>query len=302
MHFEKLDLNLLAALDVLLEECNITRAASRLNITQSAMSGILKRLRTYFDDELLVQVGRTMQPTPYALELQEPVREVIHKIRTTITTQRVFDPATSKRHFRITSADFAITVLLRDVLRSLQHEAPHLTFEFFNPYDLPDQLLGQGEAGFLIIPERYTVAEHPSELLFEEEYVCVVCQDNRLIDDKITLEQYKEMGHVTVGLGKNRSLSIEDWFLKKHNIERRVEVVSNSFNALPPLIVGTDRIATMHKRLAQYFEQYLPIKILATPIELPKMREHLQWHQTVDNDPVHRWVRKKIQQHASQLK
>jgi DNA-binding transcriptional LysR family regulator len=301
MRFEHLDLNLLVALDILLEECNITRAAERLNMTQSATSGVLRRLRTFFDDDLLVQVGRKMLPTPYAEELREPVREVMLKIRSTIITKQAFDPSTSKRHFRIVSADFAITVLLSGVLRTLQKEAPHLTFEIINTFHQPENLLERGEADFLIVPERYTVEGHPSELLFVEEHVCVVCRDNTLVGEQITFEQYLEMGHVTVGFGSSRKLSIEDWFIKKYHITRRIEVITSDFNTLPQLVVGTQRIATMHKRLAQYYAQYLPIRLMPTPVKLPAMREHLQWHRALANDPLHRWVREKIQTAANKL-
>lgn len=301
MRFEHLDLNLLVALDILLEECNITRAAERLNMTQSATSGILRRLRTFFDDELLVQVGRKMLPTPYAQELREPVREVMLKIRSSIITKQAFDPSTSKRHFRIVSADFAITVLLSGVLRTLQQEAPHLTFEILSAFHQPENLLERGEADFLIVPERYTVEGHPSELLFVEEHVCVVCRDNPLVGEHVTFEKYMQMGHVTVGFGSSLKLSIEDWFIKKYNITRRIEVISSDFNTLPQLVVGTQRIATMHKRLAQYYVQYLPIRLVPTPVKLPAMREHLQWHRAMANDPLHRWVREKIQAAAREL-
>ena len=96
MRFHHLDLNLLVALDVLLDEQNITRAAERLHMTQSATSGVLGRLRSFFEDELLVQVGRRMQPTPYALELASPVREVLMTIRSSITAfSRLHPPATT---------------------------------------------------------------------------------------------------------------------------------------------------------------------------------------------------------------
>jgi DNA-binding transcriptional LysR family regulator len=252
MRFEHLDLNLLVALDILLEECNITRAAERLNMTQSATSGVLRRLRTFFDDELLVQVGRKMQPTPYAQELREPVREVMLKIRSSIITKRAFEPSTSKRHFRIVSADFAITVLLSGVLRTLQREAPHLTFEILSPFLQTENLLERGEADFLVF-------------------------------------------------GSSQKLSIEDWFIKQYDITRRIEVITSDFNTLPQLVMGTQRIATMHQRLARYYAQYLPIRLLPTPVKLPAMREHLQWHRALENDPLHRWVREKIQTAAHDL-
>lgn len=295
MRFEHLDLNLLVALDVLLDECNITRAAERLNMTQSATSGVLKRLRTFFDDELLVQVGRTMQPTPYALELQGPVREVMLKIRSSIITKRTFDPSTNKRHFRLISADFIITVLLRDVLRSMQEEAPGLTFEILSPFTINELRMERGEVDLMLVPKRYTVEGHPSELLFEEEHVCVVCGKNSQVGEQISFEQYIEMGHVSVGFGSSRQLSIEDWFMKQYDVQRRIEVITSDFNTLPQLVLGTNRIATMHKRLAEYYAQFLPIRLLPTPVELPTMQEHIQWHRAMETDPLHRWVREKIQ-------
>lgn len=127
MRFNHLDLNLLVALDVLLEEQNITRAAERLHMTQSATSGVLARLRTYFEDELLVQVGRKMQPTPYATELAKPVREVLLTIQSSITAKPVFDPATSKRHFRLVTSDYLISVLFaRDPEHSPASAQHHL--------------------------------------------------------------------------------------------------------------------------------------------------------------------------------
>jgi LysR family nod box-dependent transcriptional activator len=301
MRLEHLDLNLLVALDVLLEECNITRSSERLNMTQSATSGILKRLRIYFEDDLLVQVGRNMQPTPVALELQEPVRDVMLKIRSSIVNRQTFDPSVSKRHIRIISADFAITVLLSKVILDLQHEAPGISFEILNPYQQAENMLARGEVDFLLLPERYTSKDHPSKMLFVEEHVCVVWKGNSLVDDQISFAQYIDMGHVSVGFGSKRELSIEDWFMKQYDVQRRIEVISCDFNTLPQLVVGTNRIATMHQRLAEYYAQYLPIKLIPTPVKLPVMREHLQWHRVMENDPLHRWVREKIQAAAAAL-
>ena len=109
------------------------------------------------------------------------------------------------------------------------------------------------------------------------------------------------MGHVSVGFGSGRQLSIEDWFMKQYDVIRRIEVISNDFNTLPQLVIGTNRIATMHKRLAQHYAQYLPIRLLPTPVTLPVMREQIQWHRAMENDPLHRWVREKIQLAAKQL-
>src|SRR5215468_4155230 len=115
MHFHQLDLNLLVALDALLVERNITEAGKRVHLTQSAMSGALARLRQYFGDELLVQVGRKMVPTPLGESLIEPVREILIKVKTTIETRPGFDPAASTRRFSLMMSDFCATVLMLNV-------------------------------------------------------------------------------------------------------------------------------------------------------------------------------------------
>lgn len=89
--------------------------------------------------------------------------------------------------------------------------------------------------------------------------------------------------------------------MKQYDVTRRIEIISNDFNTLPQLVVGTERVATMHKRLARYYAKYLPIRILPTPVELPVMNECLQWHRAMENDPLHRWVRNKLQVAAENL-
>ncbi|MGE8371334.1 MAG: LysR family transcriptional regulator [Pseudomonas putida] len=294
MRFHHLDLNLLVALDILLEEQNITRAAERLHMTQSATSGVLGRLRTFFEDELLVQVGRKMQPTPYALELAKPVREVLLTIRSSITAKPVFEPASSKRHFRLVTSDYLISVLFAQVIQKIHQQAPHITFEMISPGDNSAELLMRGEVDMMIVPERYLIDGHPAQLLFEEDHVCVIWRHNRDVGEQLTLEQYMDMGHISVGFGRNRHLSIEDWFMNQYGFNRRLEVITNDFNTLPQLVVGTQRIATMHRRLAELYAGYLPLRILPAPVKIPVMREFMLWHRSMDGDPMHRWLRERI--------
>jgi LysR family nod box-dependent transcriptional activator len=294
MRFNHFDLNLLLAFDVLLEEQNITRAAERLSMTQSATSGALGRLRQYFEDELLVQVGRKMVPTPYALELVPKVRELLMTLRSSIVAKPVFEPALSKRHFRVITSDYLISVLLAQVIERVQHVAPHITFEILGPSGASEALLMRGEVDLMIVPERYVQSEHPSQLLFEEQHVCVICRQNHQIGETLSLEQYMSMGHVSVAFGRNRHLSIEDWLMSRYSFKRRLEVITHDFNTLPQLLVGTQRIATMHRRLAERYATYLPLRLLDPPIELPLMREYMVWHRTLDQDPVHVWLRSQL--------
>lgn len=294
MRFNHFDLNLLLAFDVLLEEQNITRAAERLSMTQSATSGALSRLRQYFQDELLVQVGRKMVPTPYALELVPKVRDVLMTLRASIVAKPVFEPALSKRHFRVITSDYLITVLLAQVIETVQRNAPHITFEILGPSGSSDELLMRGEVDLMIVPERYVHDEHPSQMLFEEEHVCVICRHNVQVGESLSLEQYMDMGHVSVAFGRNRHLSIEEWLMSRYSFKRRLEVITHDFNTLAQLLVGTQRIATMHRRLAERYANYLPLRLLEPPMELPLMREYMVWHRSLNQDPVHQWLREQI--------
>ena len=270
-------------------------------MTQSATSGVLGRLRTYFEDELLVQVGRKMQPTPFALELVHPVREVLLTIKSSITAKPVFAPTTSKRHFRLVTSDYLISVLFAQVIQKIHQEAPNITFEMLGPGDNSGELLIRGEVDLMIVPERYIIEGHPSQLLFEEEHVCVVWQGNTQVGDSLTLEQYMDMGHVSVGFGRTRHMSIEEWFMNQYGFNRRLEVITNDFNTLPQLVVGTQRIATMHQRLARLYAEYLPLRILPPPVRIPVMREFMLWHRSVDGDPMHRWLRERISEFIQHL-
>lgn len=190
MRYQHLDLNLLVALDVLLDEQNITRAAGRLHMTQSATSGVLNRLRTYFEDDLLTQVGRKMRPTPLAEELREPVRDVLMKIQTSIARRPVDEPATSKRHFRIMASDYVINVMLKDALQTVHLQAPNMTFEFFSPDAQSTGMLNRGELDIIVAPERFMAADHPAEALFDEEFVCLAWADNPHTGEALTLDAW----------------------------------------------------------------------------------------------------------------
>ncbi len=178
MDLHLFDLNLLVALDALLTERNVTRAGNRLNLSQSAMSGALARLRHYFHDELLVPVGRQMALTPVAEELVEPVRDILLRIRGTLGSKPQFHPQTATRHISLAVSDYVAEILMADVLRRARREAPHITFELRGVGRRATEDLESGELDFLISPEGYVSAAHPTDVLFEDTYTCVVWADN----------------------------------------------------------------------------------------------------------------------------
>src|SRR6185437_4599317 len=156
MHFRNLDLNLLVALDALLLERNITLAGKRVHLSQSAMSGALSRLREYFGDELLTQIGRKMIPTPLGESLAVPVKKVLLEIRATVAAQPTFDPGTANRTFRLMMSDYVSTVLMSTALPVIERLAPHVNIEILsNDVASPFDELDHAEIDLLIMPQPY---------------------------------------------------------------------------------------------------------------------------------------------------
>ncbi len=301
MDFKGLDLNLLIALNVLLQEKNITRTGERIHLSQSATSSALARLRSFFSDELLVQIGHKMVLTPLAEDLIAPTRELLLQAQAILDRTPCFEPATSKRKFSIMLSDYVGTVLMPAAIRRIQKEAPAVCVEMVPLIDSPAEALERGDVDFLIIPEVNMSSLHPSETIFEDEYACVLWSENREVGKTITLAQYLSMGHVAVLFGKMRSPTFDEAFLSRGGNTRKIEVVAMDFNQVPQLVIGTSRLATMHRRLARFYTSQLPLRIVDLPIALPPLVEKLQWHQYRDSDPGHRWFRGVLRETAGLL-
>lgn len=292
MRLDKFDLNLLLAFEVLIEERNVTRAARRLNLTQSAMSGALRRLRDAFSDEILVQQGKKMFPTAAALALAPEVSSVIADLRRLIAQGMAFDPQTSERKFRFVTSDYIAIVLIGPLLEQLQHEAPRIRLELTHP--APDVIgrLDDGTIDLVIAPERFLAGDNPRELLLEERHVVVGWTGNPALGVPLTRETYESLGHVVVDLTKGGTFA--ENFLREHSDRRRVEVTCPDFSAVAWLLPGTNRVALMHERLARIMARFLPLRICEPPVDLPVMREMILYHRANAEDPALAWFRKRL--------
>lgn len=290
MRFNKLDLNLLVALDAMFTLRSVSRAAEQLHMSQSALSSSLARLREYFDDELLVQVGRQMELTPRAEVLREAVRDVLVRVDTTITAMPSFDPTQSDREFRVFVSDFTMAVLMPHVLALAQEEGSTARFDLLPQTRQPQRTLEHGDADLLVVPHEYCSPDHPNERLFDEEFCCVVWNGSRIARAGVTLEEYEAAGHVVMQPpGMDRSF--ENRFMQESGVKRRVEVTSFSFLTVPYLVVGTERVATVHRRLARQVRRGLPLTLLPLPMPMASMTQTMQWHKYRTQDPGLVWLR-----------
>ena len=257
MRFNKLDLNLLVALDHLLNLRSVSGAAARMNMTQSAMSNALLRLREYFGDDLLVKIGRRMELTPRGEALKDAVRDVLVRVEWTIATTADFDPARSDRQFNVLVSDYTLATLMPKVLSLCRKSASTVRFNFLHQVDGPERLLERGDVDLLIIPKEFCSRQHPFEIILEEEFCAIVWSGGRLAREKLTRRSFVEASHVVMQ-APGGAPSLESVFFKQHDLVRRTDITTYSFSTMPLLVVGTDRVATIHRRLAHQAARTLP--------------------------------------------
>lgn len=300
MRFHGLDLNLLVVLDVLLDEQNITRAGERLHLSQPATSAALSRLRSYFEDDLLVQIGRKMVRTPMGETLAQPIRDLLIQTRSTLEKRSSFQPELSNRTFKLMASDYVGMVLMPEVSARLNAIAPLCSIELFSPGDDAMREIERGYVDFLLLPDAHILKEHPCTSLFNDAYVCVVCRDNG--PQTLSFDDYKTFGHVLVRWGtEHRAPMVDDNFLRRFDFVRKVEVITNTFNSVPPYLIGTRRIATMHRRLAERWARYLPLRILPTPWAAPPITIAMQWNKYQQHDSGLAWLRNLIIETAASM-
>lgn len=290
MRFKGLDLNLLAALDILIEERSVSRAADRLHMSQPAMSAALRRLRDYFNDPILASHGKKMIPTPHALRLRGMVSELLTAVEQMISVSTRFDPATSRRRFRIGTSDYLSIVVFTKLVPRLQVVAPNITLELVQPSDRMAAALDQGDLDLVISPAEHTAPDHPTELLFEERHVVAGWSGNPAFATPMTEEVFFAAGHVVVEIGRLRPTSFAETLLRDHGKQRTIEVMVSSFAVAPEMLINTNRLAVMHERLAQAYSSRLPLSYAELPFDFPVMREMLQYHTTRADDPGLRWL------------
>ncbi|RBP47168.1 LysR family transcriptional regulator [Arenicella xantha] len=290
MRFKGLDLNLLVALDALLDEKSVTKAAQRVHLSQPAMTAALGRIRDYFDDPILKLHGKRMVPTSHALRIQNDLKRVLGSVDSLISKTALFEPSTSSRKFIITASDYVSHVVFVPLLRRLKSIAPHIQVELIPPADSTHELLSQGVIDFVCLPSQMLAPEFPSEYLFQERFVVVGCKTNPVFKNDLSEEQFYESGHVVVKLGRLRPQSVSDQSLEARKKMRDTDVLVSSFHLAPEMVVNTDRITVMHERLAKIFAERLPIAITDVPFTFPIFEEYVQYHNTRVDDPGIRWM------------
>jgi DNA-binding transcriptional LysR family regulator len=282
---ERLDLNLMLMLHVLLEERNVTRAAARMSVGQPAMSASLSRLRRLLSDDLLVRRGRGMVRTPVAEGLAEQVAVALAGMQRAIVERRTFDPATSNATFSILASDHVALVLLHPLTRRLEAQARHVRLQV-RPI-LPDfgERLRTGTADLAILPRE--IAAHTEGLrgstAFVDDYVYVADRANRDARQARTWPDFARLPHLGDGSEYPPAAA-----------GRLQDVTNQRFLLSAYLVVGTGLVALVPQRLATDLAQRIDIAILPPPTPLRPTTETMYWSARTEDDAAHRWLREQL--------
>lgn len=301
MRFKGLDLNLLVVFEALMETRSVTRAAERINLTQPATSAALRRLRTYFGDDIVVAVGKRMHPTPFAEALFPQIQESLRGVERAIITPASFDPATTTRTFRIIASDYIMVAVLVPLSARLVTSAPNIRLEIIQPSEASVADLEQGRVDLMITPEPYLAAWHPSEILFEEKQVVVGWAGNPIFEQGLTEEGFFAAGHVTVSMGSARIHAFADSHLAHIGRQRRIEITVSSFASVPWFLQGTTRLAVLHERLIPAIISRFDLRCAPVPFPFPKLQEMVQFHEARAGDEGLRWLRRELAITADQI-
>jgi len=306
-NLNRFDLNLLVALDMLLNERSVTRAADRLCVTQPALSGSLQRLRFHFDDQLLVRVGREMELTPKARALIEPVRNALLQVDAALETEAKFDPQTADRTFRVAMSDYCVLVFLPIILRALEAKAPHIRLVVENVFGPSFSRLEGGDTDLIVTHDDRTIfGRFGAEInlntaaLFEDRFVCVVDR-NHPAGEHLTRDDYLGYNHIIADFGAN-VMTVEEAEMRRQGVMIKEKLLVPSFTSLLFQLSGTTLIATVQSKLAALLAPNLPVRVLDPPVSLGPLRETLIWHDRNKDDPAHVWLRGLFLEAAAELR
>ncbi len=292
-HGDDLDLHHLQAFDVLLREHNLTRAAQILNVTQPGLSKTLARLRRYFGDPLFVRVPSGMEPTPKALELGEPVRAILERMRTLRSAHVPFDPRLSNRVFRFCVVDAGLIKLLPSLLGLLRDKAPHVRLQAIQiDTQHLESRLESGQLDFAMGSFPALVNGIHKRPLWTETYVCMVKKGHPRLGPAPSPQAFADEKHVlvsTLAIGHAHLLAERaiEAAVPPENIVCRVPM----FIAAAIVAKHTDAVATLPLSIAGVLAEELGLDVIEAPIDLPKIEIAQYWHERFHRDPGHQWMR-----------
>ena len=294
MNLRGLDLNLLVVFDAVLVEGNLSRAADRIGMSQPAMSNALARLRAALDDPLFVRRGNGMEPTIRARQLANPIRQALDVLQAGLSTGSEFDFRTANRSFSIATEDFGEVVIMPRLMNWLSSVAPSIQVRIAS--ERATAGLNETRRGKVDIALDYIPIEGDElavQQLMAETRVCVARTDHPRVIEGMSMEAYLSLPHIVL----NRKIpggAVVSRELARRGLVRNIAMEVPHYLSMPAVLLQTDFVSTMPRRVAQVVAQHYGLKMVRLPLEAPDMLIYMSWNKAQTSDPAHRWFRESI--------
>ncbi|WP_244543567.1 LysR family transcriptional regulator [Bosea sp. CRIB-10] len=293
MDTRNLDLGLLVTLETLLAERNVTRAASRLNLSQPALSARLARLRDAFGDPLLIPGQRGMVLTQRALELMEPLHEALEGVRRVVEQGAPINPETLRATVMIAASDYVQYALLARYSVVLRTEAPmvRIAWRALDVMALTTQL-ERGEVDLALARPEEAPAAMRQRRLYEEEYVVVARQRHPAVHGVLDLDLFCALDHVVVSKLGGGFAGPTDGALEAIGRRRTVALSTSGFLIVPEIVSRSDMVAVIPRRIADGWSDR--VQVLKPPLHIPGFAIASIWHERTTNHPAQSWLRDRL--------
>jgi DNA-binding transcriptional LysR family regulator len=293
MTMSELDLNLLRVLVAIDEKRSVSAAAIQLKRSQPSVSFALGKLREFFADPLFVRSGNTMQPTPRAIEIMGPVRDVLSRIGMEIVAVPTFEPAASHQPVVLALSDVGEVVFLPAILQQLRRRAPGASLRSVS---LPAEEVASGlEAGTIDLALGYfpDLKRHNffQQTLFSDSFTCLIRADHPVKSPRLSQKQFLQLDHAVVR-AESRTEEVIERFLARRRIQRRVVLTTPHFASVPPIVEQSDLVVTVPVPVARYFSTVSArIRVVRPPFVPPHIDLKQTWHRKFHHDARNRWLR-----------
>lgn len=294
MNLRSLDLNLLVVFDAIYAEGSLSRAADRIGMSQPAMSNALARLRAALNDPLFERRGNGMEPTARARQLVNPVRQALDVLQAGLATGSSFDFRTAQHTFSVATEDFGEVVIMPRLMNWLSNVAPSIQVRIASERAAAG--INETRRGKLDLALDYIPVEDEQlavEQLIAETRVCVARSDHPRLVEGMTLETYLSLRHIVL----NRQIpggAVVSRELARRSLVRQIAMEVPHYLSMPVILLQTDLVATMPRRVAQVIAENYALKMVKLPLDVPDMPIYMSWNKAQTSDPAHRWFRESI--------
>ena len=291
MNLRSMDLNLLLVFDAIYAERSISKAALRLNLSQPAVSNALARLREAINDPLFMREGNGMVPSARAKLLRDPIRQALELLERGFRSNEGFDFASSKRQFVIAVEDYGETVVMPRIIDWVTEAAPgvHLTIRPEPSSEIQREL----REGLVDLALDYFPLQEKgfhNKCVLTEGLVSFARMDHPQIGEQLSLETFLRLSHIVIA-PRRKSQPMIELALAKRGLQRQIALTVPHFLSMPALVQNSNLLCTMPRRMAYIYADHFRLRTYKVPIRTPDFPIYLIWHESLDTDSGHAWLR-----------